>query len=86
MISDTITRDRGEGNGGGRCRDEPIESEPKPSDSEREEEDGEEEEMTDAKLEWMTQGPLALSVFLHKMLKQAKRMNIKFNTDSTMKA
>ena len=34
----------------------------------------------------MTQGPLALSIVLHKMLKRTERMNIKFNSDITMKA
>jgi len=42
--------------------------------------------MANQNLERMTQGPLALSGVLHKMLKQADRMNIKFNPDITVKA
>ena len=67
-------------------RDEPIETKPKPLDSEGEEEDEEEEGMDDPNLEWVTQGPLALSVILHKMSKWLERMNIKFNPDNMVKA
>lgn len=42
--------------------------------------------MADPNLEWMTQGPLALPNVLHKMPKQAERMNIKFNPNSAVKA
>lgn len=41
--------------------------------------------MADPNMEWMAQGPLALSTVLHKMLKQEERMNIKFNLDSKVK-
>lgn len=72
----------GEGSGGGGDGDKLTKLESEPSDSEREEEDEVEEDMVDPNLEWMTQGPLALLVFLHKMSKWAKRMNIKFNPNS----
>lgn len=42
--------------------------------------------MANPNLEWMTQGPLALPIFLHKMSKQKERMNIKFNPNSMVKA
>lgn len=61
-----------------------MDSKPEPSYSEREEED-EEEDMVDPNLEWMTQGPFALLTILHKMPKRAKRMNIKFKPDNTVK-
>jgi len=41
--------------------------------------------MADPNLEWMNQGPLALSVVLHKMMKRTDRMNIKLNPDKTVK-
>jgi len=63
---------------------EPTDSEPKPFDSE--EEDDREEEIANANLEWMTQGPLALPAVLYMMPKRAKRMNIKFNPNSMVKA
>ena len=57
------------GSGGG---DELKKSHPEPSDfegEEEDEEDKEDKEMADPNLEWMTQGPLALSAVLHKMTK-----------------
>jgi len=42
--------------------------------------------MVDPNLEWMTQGPLSLPAIPHKMPKRAKRLNIKFNSDSVVKA
>jgi len=41
--------------------------------------------MADPNMEWMTQRPLALPVVLHKMPKQAERMNINFNPNCTVK-
>lgn len=55
-------------------------------DSEGKEEYEEDEEMADPKLEWMTQGPLALPTILHKMSKRAEIVNIKFNLGTSMKA
>jgi len=42
--------------------------------------------MVDPNLEWMTEEPLALLVFLNKILREVERMNIKFNPHSTVKA
>jgi len=77
---------RGEGSERGGGRDELTDSNPEPTDSEGEEEDEEEEEMADPNLEWMTQGPLALPVVLHKMPKRGERMKIKFNPNNAVKA
>jgi len=85
--SDIGGRGGGSRGNGGRC--EPKDSNPEPSDfevEEEEKEDEEDEEMADPNLEWMTQGPLALPTILHKMSKQVKRMNIKFNPDSVVKS
>ena len=86
LASDSSTKGEGEGSGGAGGGDEPIDSESEASDSEREEEHKEEEEMAQPNLEWMTQGPLPLLDFLHKMLKKTERMNIKFNHDNAVKA
>jgi len=79
------TGDGGEGSGGGRGGDEPTDSEPEPSNYE-EEEDKEEEDMADQNLEWMTQGPLALSGALHMMPKRSEIMLTKYDPDNTVKA
>lgn len=84
--SDSGTESGGEGSRWGGGGEEPTHLGPELSDSEEEEEDEEEEDMVDQKLEWMTQGPLALLGDLHRMPKHSKRMLTKYDPDGIVNA
>lgn len=71
----------GEGSRGGLGRDEWTNSDLEPSNFEVVEWD---KDMDDPNIEWMTVGPLALPAILHKIPRQAEKMNIKFNPNNAM--
>lgn len=76
----------GKGSGGGESGYELVDSQLEPLDSKEEEEDKEEEDMAEQNLEWMSQGPLALSGAFHRMPNLSERMLTKNDPDSTVKA
>jgi len=76
---------RGEGSRGGGGGDESTDSKVEPSNSKEEEEYEEEGNMADQKLEWMTQGPLALHGDFHKIPRHAEKLLMKYNLDRAVK-